>query len=127
MVKKFVPNDNFNNLYGVDRPLELGFIKKSEEGTKHQSNTVYDGKSISCTLCAGDYKSPKMFLIVEDNAFKIRRLTSLEYWRLQGFDDTDFNKAKEVSPETNLYKQSGNSISVNVLEDIFRNLYLGEN
>ena len=35
MVKKFVPNDNFNNLYSVDLPLELGFIKKSEEGTKH--------------------------------------------------------------------------------------------
>ena len=59
--------------------------------------------------------------------YGFNKIQYFEYWRLQGFDDTDFDKAKEVSPETNLYKQSGNSISVNVLEDIFRNLYLGEN
>ena len=128
MVKKFVPNDNFNNLYGVDRPLELGFIKKSEEGTKHQSNTVYDGKSISCTLCAGDYKSPKMFLIVEDNAFKIRRLTSLEYWRLQGLSDIHFKCARDIAKlsNTKLYERAGRAIVVPMLVEIFRNLLLNK-
>lgn len=54
---------------------------------------------------------------------KIRKLTPLECWRLMGFDDSDFEKAKNV-PTSNaqLYKQAGNSIVVNVLEKIFRNL-----
>ena len=37
---------------------EVGYIKKSENGKKHQSNTVYDPNSIGRTLMAGDYKCP---------------------------------------------------------------------
>ena len=37
---------------------EVGYIKKSEHGKKHQSNTVYDPNSIGRTLMAGDYKCP---------------------------------------------------------------------
>lgn len=39
-----------------------------------------------------------------------------------GFDDADFDKAKEVVSEGQLYKQAGNSIVVNVLQAIFGNL-----
>lgn len=42
--------------------------------------------------------------------------------RLMGFKDEDFNKAKEVNSDTQLYKQAGNSIVVNVLEAIFKEL-----
>ena len=48
----------------------------------------------------------------------VRRLTPRECWRLMGFDDEDFDKAREVSSDTQLYKQAGNSICVNVLEAI---------
>ncbi len=54
----------------------------------------------------------------------IRKLTPLEYWRLMGFSDDDFNKAKSVCSNTQLYKQAGNSIVVNVLEAVFRKLLL---
>ena len=54
--------------------------------------------------------------------FKIRKLTPKECWRLMGFDDEDFEKAERVNSNTQLYKQAGNSIVVNVLEAIFRNL-----
>ena len=41
-----------------------------------------------------------------------------------GFDDEDFHKAQSVpTSNTQLYKQAGNSIVVNVLEAIFRRLY----
>ena len=53
---------------------------------------------------------------------RIRKLTPLEYWRLMGFDDEDFYKAEKVNSNTQLYKQAGNSIVVNVLEAIFDNL-----
>ncbi len=55
---------------------------------------------------------------------RIRKLTPLECWRLMGFDDEDFYKAQSVpTSNTQLYKQAGNSIVVNVLEAIFRRLY----
>lgn len=52
----------------------------------------------------------------------IRKLTPLECWRLMGFYDEDFKKAEAVSSNTQLYKQAGNSIVVDVLEAIFKNL-----
>ncbi len=53
---------------------------------------------------------------------RIRKLTPKECWRLMGFDDTDFEKAEKVNSNTQLYKQAGNSIVVNVLEAILKNL-----
>ena len=53
--------------------------------------------------------------------------TPLECWRLMGFDDEDFYKAQQSGvSDTQLYKQAGNSIVVNVLEKIFKNLYKEE-
>lgn len=54
---------------------------------------------------------------------RIRKITPREAWRLMGFDDKDFDKAQQVNSDTQLYKQAGNSIVVNVLEDIFRQFY----
>lgn len=53
---------------------------------------------------------------------RIRKLTPLECWRLMGFSDDDFNKAAKVTSNAQLYKQAGNSIVVNVLEGILKNL-----
>ena len=52
----------------------------------------------------------------------IRKLTPKECWRLMGFDDEDFDKASKVCSNAQLYKQAGNSIVVNVLEAIFKEL-----
>ena len=55
--------------------------------------------------------------------FRIRKLTPKECWRLMGFSDEDFEKAANIpTSNTQLYKQAGNSIVVNVLEKIFKNL-----
>ena len=53
---------------------------------------------------------------------RIRKLTPKECWRLMGFDDEDFEKAAQLNSNTQLYKQAGNSIVVNVLEVILREL-----
>ena len=58
---------------------------------------------------------------VVDN-YRIRKLTPRECWRLMGFTDEQFDKAAEICSNTQLYKQAGNSIVVNVLEEIFKNL-----
>ena len=53
---------------------------------------------------------------------RIRKLTPKECWRLMGFSDDDFHKAEEVNSNSQLYKQAGNSIVVDVLEAIFKQL-----
>ena len=60
--------------------------------------------------------------VVTDD-FRIRKLTPKEGWTLMGFDNTDFEKAKATgNSNSQLYKQAGNSIVVDVLEKIFLNL-----
>ena len=58
------------------------------------------------------------------NDLHIRRLTPKECFRLMGFDDLDYEKARSVNSETQLYKQAGNSIVVNVLEAVLTNLLI---
>ena len=53
---------------------------------------------------------------------RIRKLTPKECWRLMGFNDEDFEKAKQVNSDSQLYKQAGNSIVVNVLMEIFKEM-----
>jgi len=75
------------------------------------------GHKVSQTLQCND----RMGVI---SNLRIRKLTPKECWRLMGFADEDFKKAKSVPmSNTQLYKQAGNSIVVNVLEKIFRNLF----
>ena len=56
------------------------------------------------------------------NNLRIRKLTPKECWCLMGFSDEDFDKASKVNSNTQLYKQAGNSIVVNVLMAIFKEL-----
>lgn len=66
-------------------------------------------------------------LILQSPAgLRIRKLTPKECWRLMGFADEDFEKAAKVNSDTQLYKQAGNSIVVNVLMAILTNLLIAE-
>lgn len=64
--------------------------------------------------------------INKEGLYPARRLTPRETWRFMGVTDTDFEKAKKFVSNTSLYRQSGNSIAVPVLEAIFRELFLKE-
>lgn len=54
--------------------------------------------------------------------YRIRRLTPKECWRLQGFPDELFEKAREVNSDSQLYKQAGNGVTVNVIYEIAKKL-----
>lgn len=60
-------------------------------------------------------------VVVKD--LRIRKLTPKECWRLMGFSDIDFDRAEKINSNAQLYKQAGNSIVVNVLEHIFKELF----
>ena len=56
------------------------------------------------------------------NDYRIRKLTPRECWRLQGFPDCAFEKAMLVNSNSQLYKQAGNSVTVNVVFEIAKRL-----
>lgn len=56
------------------------------------------------------------------DGYRIRKLTPRECWRLQGFPDWAFDKAQEVNSNSQLYKQAGNSVTVNVIAEIAKRL-----
>ena len=101
-----------------EEPLE-------REGWHNMNKIVLNPEGISTTINAQSNNSLQK---IKEPSLRIRKLTPLECWRLMGFDDEDFYKAQgaEIS-NTQLYKQAGNSIVVNVLEKIFINLFKGEN
>ena len=56
------------------------------------------------------------------DGYRIRKLTPRECWRLQGFPDWAFDKAQKVNSNSQLYKQAGNSVTVNVIAAIAKEL-----
>lgn len=94
-----------------------------------QGERVYDGNKISRTLIGqggGLGAKTGLYIFVDINnkglPIRIRRLTPKECFRLQGFTDEQFDRAAAVNSETQLYKQAGNAVTVNVVEEIGRHI-----
>lgn len=86
-------------------------VKKRQNGRRFKT----DGEPMF-TLTAQDRHG------VMTEGLKIRKLTPRECWRLQGFPDWAFDKAQEVNSNSQLYKQAGNSVTVNVIKAIAERL-----
>ena len=72
---------------------------------------------------SADLGSNKNIANMDCTKFRVRKLTPKECWRLMGFDDESFSRAEKVVSNSKLYKQAGNSIVVDVLMAIFKNLF----
>ena len=83
------------------------------EGLRFFENNILG--TLRTTDAGGDKR------IIENN-LKIRKLTALECFRLMGISDEDFYKAQAVNSNSQLYKQAGNAIVVDVFEAILRNM-----
>ena len=101
-------------------------IGRYDTATRVNSNCyrVYDNNGLSPTLST--YQGGNLQPFVLDDNTLVRKLTPKECWRLMGFTDNDFDKAAKVCSNSQLYKQAGNSIVVQVLERILENLIGGE-
>lgn len=66
--------------------------------------------------------SDNLGVLVDDESIRIRKLTPKEYRRLQGFTDEQFEKAAAVNSNSQLYKQAGNAVTVNVVEEIGKHI-----
>ena len=113
---------SFNPYYKVENKRLKSLIEKTnfEEG-KPLNLDLYNqttNENISQCLTEPNHNSQRLF-----DGLRIRKLTPKECWRLMGFSDENFEKARQVNSDTQLYKQAGNSIVVNVLVEIFKNLF----
>lgn len=115
-----VGNINWTGNFVTDKIIQVGKLDiKGQDNVKR----VYSQEGLAPTLTnmQGGNRQPK---VITDDDFRIRKLTPLECWRLMGFDDKDFYKTKNSGiSNSQLYKQAGNSIVVNVLMEIFKNLF----
>lgn len=71
--------------------------------------------------------SDNLGVLVDDETIQIRKLTPKECWRLQGFTDEQYEKAATVNSNSQLYKQAGNAVTVNVVEEIGKHIMKIEN
>ena len=92
---------------------------EEKENVFEKSNRCYDENGIAPTMTAttSDEK------IITN--YRIRKLTPRECWRLMGVKDEQFDKLHDLS-NTQLYKLAGNSIVVDVLMGIFKNLFISD-
>ena len=153
------------NANGGELGAKSGLYIVGELSTGGQRARVYNPKGSICCLTSTGYKDhPKILIdkdvsncitasigkgadlkgyfeksrkqLVSDETLRIRRLTPFECWRLMGFSDEAYHKARialnnkfykgKDRANSQQYKQAGNSIVVNVLEAIFKNLFLEE-
>lgn len=102
---------------------QIGNIVETDSfGGNPERGRVYDDKGISpCLSCMqGGGLEPKIY-----KNYRIRKLTPRECWRLMGVKDEQFDKLHDIS-NSQLYKLAGNSIVVDVLMGIFKNLLISD-
>ncbi len=98
--------------------------KTQSVGIKHikeNINKVFDINGISPTIMTSNTGKYDIKIL---NKKQIRRLTLKECFRLQGFPDSYLEKIRELNSDTQLYKQAGNSVTVNVIYEIAKKLSL---
>lgn len=91
----------------------------SNDGSQY--GTVISDNGISANLVAGTHGYANNCIYTQ---YRIRKLTPRECGRLMGVSDEDISKMAAVNSNTQLYKQFGNSIVVDVMCTMFRNLHI---
>ena len=92
--------------------------------SKTRLGRVQEGGQVSPTLMAGG-EAPCRYEGKEDNSYRIRKLTPRECFRLMGVSETNIDKIQQSGvSQSQQYKMAGNSIVVDVLEHIFRKLFI---
>lgn len=109
----------------------IGEKKSNSETQWYQQDRVYDGCGLATSLNSQLPGGGQMYGIPSDDVdtiyypkrdcyIAIRKLTPKETFRLQGFPDELFFKAQFVNSDSQLYKQAGNSCTVQVTEAVGR-------
>lgn len=111
-----------NTAEGEQR-MELGGVcDLSYPNSKTRRGRVQDGGKVTPTLTAHTENSLRQI----DENLRIRKLTPRECFRLMGVSDADIDKIQAAGiSKSQQYKMAGNSIVVNCLAAIFRQMFIG--
>lgn len=111
-------------LVSTNEPIHIANLCSEKFRRMHElSRRIYSEEGIAPAMhtCGGGNTEPK---IEKNNLRIVRKLTPKECHRLMGFDDIDYENCKDIGmSDTQGYKQSGNSIVVNVIELLMEHLY----
>lgn len=99
----------------MPKVLKVGNVNPSGNG---MNGNVFSDDGLSPTLTTNKGEGNKIL-----SNLRIRKLTPKECFRLMGFDDSDYEAASKVVSNSQMYKQTGNSIVVDVLYYILVELY----
>lgn len=116
----YLPNERLANLM-----LNDDLSGRLNHYNYRELDTVYSIEKVAPTIntMQGGGRQPKIVDPNINDKLRVRRLTPLECWRLQGFTDEQFYKAKNDGvSNSQLYKQSGNAVTVNVVDAIISEL-----
>lgn len=118
-VIQYVPKEQYGRLGKQASETMNENIDLIEEGmTINSYNKTLNSTGVSPTVTTRPEGFKTAILPVTNN-LRIRKLTPLECWRLQGFSDEQFYKAKNSGvSNSQLYKQAGNAVTVNVVDAI---------
>lgn len=122
---------SYNNMFSEELPYKtqsvVGWNLKPD--ILIHGSPCQDFSNFAYTITTRQDRTPAQ--VIDCGGGRFRYLTELECWRLQGYTDEDFKRAKAVHKRagryyTALYKQAGNSIAVPIFESIFRKIILNE-
>jgi DNA (cytosine-5)-methyltransferase 1 len=113
------PGEPSFTLTAQDRQGVAIFDKVCSVAYDEQNKNIRQDGTVGTLTCDGSSPKHNNRIIEYDGNIRIRRLTPRECWRLQGFPDEYFDKAKAAGiSDTQLYKQAGNGVTVNVARAI---------
>ena len=113
------PGEPSFTLTAQDRHGVAIFDKVCSVAYDEQNKNIRQDGTVGTLTCDGSSPKHNNRIIEYDGNIRIRRLTPRECWRLQGFPDEYFDKAKAAGiSDTQLYKQAGNGVTVNVARAI---------
>lgn len=92
----------------------------------HQQDTVMYTDGICRCICVGHHNNTNSYLKILDKG-RIRKMTTKEIGRLMGVDDADIDRMMAVLSPGTVNSLFGNSIVVDVLTEVFREMFYGEN
>jgi DNA (cytosine-5)-methyltransferase 1 len=101
---------------------DVGVVVKDKRNQKEKlaDNLIESNDGIMPALTT---RADTLGIAANTSKLRIRKLTPKECWRLMGIDDDCFLKAEKVVSNSQLYKQAGNGIVIDVLYHIFRKLF----
>lgn len=115
--------DDVPDVYDVTQPSVLACI--GEKGIR-RATVIQD---CAYTITTRQDRTPAQ--VIDRGDGRYRYLTERECWRLMGYRDEDFERAKAAQQRIGkyykaLYDQAGNSIAVPIFESLFRKIILQE-